>query len=228
MMTNKYCPRSEIKKLEIEIWNQKVKGTDVVSYTQHFQELALTCGRIFPKESDEVKKYVGDLPDMIQGSVMASKPKTMQDAVEFSNDLMDQKICTFADRQAENKRKLDENSRNNQNQQQPYKSYLARDYSSPVATANNQRAPEGNHARNSGAQAKAYAVGNAGKNPDANVVTAYLTTKKTEDKSEEKRLEDVPIVRDFPEVFPEDLPGIPPTRQVEFQIDLIPGCHIPT
>ncbi|GJS77373.1 putative reverse transcriptase domain-containing protein [Tanacetum coccineum] len=45
----------------------------------------------------------------------------------------------------------------------------------------------------------------------------------TEDKSGEKRLEDVPIVRDFPEVFPEDLPGLPPTRQVEFQIDLMPG-----
>ncbi|GKC99597.1 putative reverse transcriptase domain-containing protein, partial [Tanacetum coccineum] len=45
-----------------------------------------------------------------------------------------------------------------------------------------------------------------------------------EDNSKEKRLEDVPIVQDFLEVFPEDLPGIPPTRQVEFQIDLIPGA----
>ncbi|GKG23987.1 hypothetical protein Tco_0392023, partial [Tanacetum coccineum] len=44
-----------------------------------------------------------------------------------------------------------------------------------------------------------------------------------EDKSEERRLEDVPIVWEFPEVFPEDLPGLPPARQVEFQIDLIPG-----
>nr|GFA72192.1 putative reverse transcriptase domain-containing protein [Tanacetum cinerariifolium] len=44
------------------------------------------------------------------------------------------------------------------------------------------------------------------------------------DKSEEKRLENVPIVRDFSEVFPEDLPCLPPTRQVEFQIDLIPGA----
>ncbi|GKB77435.1 hypothetical protein Tco_0944330 [Tanacetum coccineum] len=50
-----------------------------------------------------------------------------------------------------------------------------------------------------------------------------VTTKETEDKSEKKRLEDVPIVRDFPDVFPEELPGLPPTRQVEFQIDLIPG-----
>ncbi|GJW10993.1 putative reverse transcriptase domain-containing protein [Tanacetum coccineum] len=48
--------------------------------------------------------------------------------------------------------------------------------------------------------------------------------KKAENKSKEKRLEEVPIVQDFPEVFPEDLPGIPPTRQVEFQIDLIPGA----
>ncbi|GKF39110.1 hypothetical protein Tco_0119171 [Tanacetum coccineum] len=49
-------------------------------------------------------------------------------------------------------------------------------------------------------------------------------TKKAEDKSKEKRLDDVPIVRDFLEVFPEDLSGIPPTRQVEFQIDLRPGA----
>ncbi|GJX45600.1 putative reverse transcriptase domain-containing protein, partial [Tanacetum coccineum] len=46
----------------------------------------------------------------------------------------------------------------------------------------------------------------------------------TEDKSEEKRLEDVPIVRNFPKVFLEELPGLPPTRQVEFQINWIPGA----
>ncbi|GKB66954.1 putative reverse transcriptase domain-containing protein [Tanacetum coccineum] len=120
-MTAKYYLRSEIKKLEIEIWNLKVKGTDVVSYTQRFRELALMCGRMFLEESDEVEKYVGGLPDMIQGSVMAFKPKTMQEAIEFATELMDQKIRTFTDRQAENKRKLDDNTRNNQTQQQPFK-----------------------------------------------------------------------------------------------------------
>ncbi|GJU85066.1 putative reverse transcriptase domain-containing protein [Tanacetum coccineum] len=45
-----------------------------------------------------------------------------------------------------------------------------------------------------------------------------------EKKSDEKRLEDIPVVREFLEVFPEDLPGLPPIRQVEFQIDLIPGA----
>ncbi|GJY93915.1 putative reverse transcriptase domain-containing protein [Tanacetum coccineum] len=55
------------------------------------------------------------------------------------------------------------------------------------------------------------------------IFLAHVTTKETEDKSEKKRLEDVLIVRDFPEVFPEDLSGLLPTRQVEFQINLIPG-----
>ncbi|GJY01888.1 putative reverse transcriptase domain-containing protein [Tanacetum coccineum] len=51
-----------------------------------------------------------------------------------------------------------------------------------------------------------------------------VTSKKDEDKSKEKRLEEVPIVREFPKVFPEELPGLPPTRQVEFQIDLVLGA----
>ncbi|GKA71364.1 putative reverse transcriptase domain-containing protein [Tanacetum coccineum] len=45
-----------------------------------------------------------------------------------------------------------------------------------------------------------------------------------EKKSDEKRLEDIPVVKEFPDIFPEDLPGLPPVRQVEFQIDLIPGA----
>ncbi|GKB75603.1 hypothetical protein Tco_0942498 [Tanacetum coccineum] len=56
------------------------------------------------------------------------------------------------------------------------------------------------------------------------VFLAHITTKEAKDKSEGKRLEDVPIVRDFPEIFPKDLSGIPPARQVEFQIDLVPGA----
>ncbi|GJT39198.1 reverse transcriptase domain-containing protein [Tanacetum coccineum] len=108
-MTDKYCPRNEIKKLETELWNLKVKGTDVTGYNQRFQELALLCVRMFPEESDKVERYVGGLPDMIHGSVVASKPKTMQEATEMATELMDKKISTFAERQAENKRKLDNN-----------------------------------------------------------------------------------------------------------------------
>nr|GFC55391.1 reverse transcriptase domain-containing protein [Tanacetum cinerariifolium] len=88
----------------------------------------------------------------------------------------------------------------------------------------------GNQSGRNNAPARVYAVGRVGTNPDANVVTekymkkgfpiflAHITTKEVEDKSKKKRLEDVPIVRDFPEVFPEDLSGLPPIRPVEFQI----------
>nr|GEU94740.1 hypothetical protein [Tanacetum cinerariifolium] len=124
-MTDKYCPRGEIKKLETKMWNLKVKGTDVLSYNQHFQELALMYDRMFLEESDEVEKYVGGLPDMIHGSVKASKPKVMQEATE----LMDQKILTFTARQAEKMRNFDDTSGNNQNQQQPFKrNNVARTY----------------------------------------------------------------------------------------------------
>ncbi|GJY36199.1 hypothetical protein Tco_0421577 [Tanacetum coccineum] len=82
-----------------EIWDLKVKGTDLTSYTQRFQELALLCGRMFLKESDKIEKYVDGLhPTMIHGSVVASKPKTMQEAVEITTELMDKKIHTFVDR----------------------------------------------------------------------------------------------------------------------------------
>nr|GFA92297.1 reverse transcriptase domain-containing protein [Tanacetum cinerariifolium] len=74
-----------------------VKGTNLTSYTQGFQELALLCGRMFPKESDKIEKYIGGLFDMIHGTVVASKPKIMQEAVEIATKLMDKKIRTFAE-----------------------------------------------------------------------------------------------------------------------------------
>ncbi|GJT70147.1 putative reverse transcriptase domain-containing protein [Tanacetum coccineum] len=95
MMTDKYCPQNEIKKLKMEIWDLKVKGTDLTSYTERFQELALF--------------------------VVGSKPKTMHDVVEIETELMDKKIRTFTKRQTESKRKIKDTSRNTQNQQQQNK-----------------------------------------------------------------------------------------------------------
>nr|GFC88518.1 hypothetical protein [Tanacetum cinerariifolium] len=55
-------------------------------------ELALLCERMFSEESDKIEKYVGGLPGIILGSVVASKPKTMQEAIEIATELMDKKI----------------------------------------------------------------------------------------------------------------------------------------
>ncbi|GJX92071.1 putative reverse transcriptase domain-containing protein [Tanacetum coccineum] len=316
---------------------------------------------------------------------VASKPKTMQDAVEIATELMDKKIRTFAERQTESKRKFEDTSRNTQNQQQQQKqgrqntgraytvgtsekkqyggckplcSKCNYHHDGPCApkchkynkvghfdcdcrstananNANNQKGTRsgqkpttcykcgvqghfkrecpklknnnnrGNQVKGGNAPAKVYAVGHAGTNPDSNVVTGTfllnnhyasilfdtgvdgvcvtalfssqiditptaldhyydveladeriisnrghearlhiisytktqeymlkgcpiflenVTTKEKKDKLEKKRLEDVPIVRDFPDVFPEDFLGLPPTRQVGFQIDLILGA----
>ncbi|GJW68781.1 putative reverse transcriptase domain-containing protein [Tanacetum coccineum] len=56
------------------------------------------------------------------------------------------------------------------------------------------------------------------------IVESDKGVSRLKEKSKEKRLEDVPVTRDFPEVFPEELPGLPPPRQVEFRIELVPGA----
>ncbi|GKD09998.1 reverse transcriptase domain-containing protein, partial [Tanacetum coccineum] len=99
MMTDKYCLRGEIKKIETEMWNLKVKGTDVVAYNRRFQQLALMCSRMFPEEVDKIEKYIGGLPDMILGSVKASKSKTMQEVIEVTTELMEDKTHAYAERQ---------------------------------------------------------------------------------------------------------------------------------
>ncbi|GJT33688.1 putative reverse transcriptase domain-containing protein [Tanacetum coccineum] len=98
-----------------------------------------SADRMFPKEIDQVEKYVGGLPDTIHGSVMATKPKTMQDAIEFATELMDKKINTWAERQADNKRKSDDTARNNQNQQPNKRQNTGRAY----AAGNGDRRPYG-------------------------------------------------------------------------------------
>nr|GEV87422.1 hypothetical protein [Tanacetum cinerariifolium] len=305
-MTDKYCPQGELKKLEIELWDMKVKGNNVPTYTNHFLELTLICTKFVANENEKINKYINGLPDNIYGN----KPRT------------------YAER-AENKRKTDDTSRNNHgHQQQPFKKQnVAKVYnmgteerkpyegSFPKCTkcqrhhngpctqkfhkcskvghftrdcrssgnanvANAQRddkeTPKGNgfleygasghfqrdcpklknkNRGNRNAQGWVYAVGNAKKNqnapinPDSNVVTgtfplnnryasilfntdadrsfisiafssliflAQISAKKEEDKLGGKQLKDVPIVWDFPKVFPEDLPGLPPARPVEF------------
>nr|GEZ83103.1 hypothetical protein [Tanacetum cinerariifolium] len=120
-MADKYCPRNEMKKIETDLWNLEVQGTDLTRYNQLFQELALLCVRTCLEESDRVERYIGGLPDSIHGSVAASKPKTIQEATEMATGLMDKKICTYAERHAANKRKFEDTSRNNQGRQQPPK-----------------------------------------------------------------------------------------------------------
>ncbi|GJW36640.1 putative reverse transcriptase domain-containing protein [Tanacetum coccineum] len=361
-------------------------GNDVPAYTERFQELTLICTKFCANETEKINKYIRGLPDNIYGNVKSSKPKTLDETIELANDLMDQKLRTYAEK-SDNKRKADDSSRNNHgHQQQPFKKQnVAKVYNMgtgekkpyggnlPKSTGNtnvantqkgNGAAPKGNgcfecgapgHFRrdcpklknkdggNGNTQGWVYAVGNAEKrtrtlislidivptpldnsydvelsdgkivridtiirgctlnflnhpfnidlipvelgsfdviigmdwlrrchamivcdekliqipygnetltfhgNESSNgresrltvisyskaqeymakgcqVFLAQISAKKEEDKLEGKQLKDVPIIQNFPEVFPKDFPSLPPAQPVEFQIDLIPGA----
>ncbi|GKD27074.1 reverse transcriptase domain-containing protein [Tanacetum coccineum] len=110
-LTDKYFLKGEIKKLEIELWNLKVD------------------------------KYIGGLPNNIHENVMCVRPKTLNDDIELANDLMDQKLRTYAERQNDNKRKANDSSRNNQQQQPHKKKNVARVY---TASPGEKKAYTGN------------------------------------------------------------------------------------
>nr|GEY77555.1 reverse transcriptase domain-containing protein [Tanacetum cinerariifolium] len=331
-------------------WNSHMRAVrQDVAYVMPWAALKrMITDKYFPRA--KVERYIGGLLDMIHGSVMASKPQSMQEAIEFATEMMDKKMLTHAEHQAEHKRKFNDTSRNTQHQHQPFKrnnvawAYTAGPRDKKPYGGTKPLCPKCNYHHN-GPCAPKCTNWTARTNPNSNVVTgrfllnnryasilfdtgadksfisiafsslidiiltaldhgydveladgriiwvnthirgctlnflnhpfnidlmpveigsfdviigvdcdesinghesrlniisctktqryllkgcpiflAHVTTKEAEDKSKEKRLEDVPIVQDFPEVFPEDLPGIPPTRQVEFQIDLVPGA----
>nr|GEW40783.1 putative reverse transcriptase domain-containing protein [Tanacetum cinerariifolium] len=242
-MIDKYCPKGEIKKLEVELWNLKVKGTDV------------NTGTTYTARSGDKKPYGGSKP-------LCSKCNYHHDG---------QKATCFecgAQRYFKRERpKQKNNNRGNQgrNGNAPAKVYavghtrtnpdsnvvmtielssfavitgmdwLAKYQAVIVCAKKIVRIPRGNETliihgdgRDRGNETRVNIISCTKTQrymlKGCHVCLAHVTTKETEDKSEKRRLEDVPIVRDFPEVFHEDLSDLPPTRQVEFQIDLIPGA----
>ncbi|GKB86959.1 putative reverse transcriptase domain-containing protein, partial [Tanacetum coccineum] len=122
LMTELYCPRNEIQKMETELWNLTVKGNDLAAYTQRFQELILLCTRMVPEEEDRVERFIGGLPDNIQGNVIAANPARLQDAIRIANPIVGQKVAQgYAARNTENKRRMESNPRDNRGQQPPFK-----------------------------------------------------------------------------------------------------------
>ncbi|GJR39046.1 putative reverse transcriptase domain-containing protein, partial [Tanacetum coccineum] len=425
LMTKVYCPRNEIQKMETELWNLSMKNNDMATYTQRFQELTMMCTKMVPEEEDRVEKFIGGLPDNIQGNVIAAEPTRLQDVVRIANHLMDKNLKGYANTGGQNVARAytaGNNEKRGYRGTLPFCNrcrlhhegqctmkcnnckkvgHMTRDCRAVIATTTqgtpwpNQRVitcfecgaqghyrkdcpkvknqNHGNKARVPDARGKAYVLGGGDANPGSNTITgtfllndhhAYMlfdsgadrsfisntfstlldiipsaldvsyaveladgrtsetstvlrgctlgllghpfnidlmpidlgsfdfiigmdwlarnhavivcdekivripygneilivqgdksdkekkstlsiiscvkaqkymetscqlfltqvTVKENKDESKEKRLEDVLTVRDFPEVFPEDLPGLPQIRQVEFQIDLVPGA----
>ncbi|GJY13785.1 putative reverse transcriptase domain-containing protein [Tanacetum coccineum] len=224
LMAEVYCPRTEIQKMESELWNLTMKNNDLAAYTQRFQELNMMCTKMVPEEEDRVEEFIRGFPDNIQGNVIAAEPTRMQDA-------------------RDNRGQQPPNKRQNVGGQNVARAYTdanneRRVYNGPLPLCNKCKFIMKGHALRA-VRVRDVIIGHGlvrnHLSGACRVMKKYyadslceckvlIIQKETEDKSEEKRLEDVPIVQDFPEVFPEDFPGLPPMRQVEFQIDLVPGA----
>nr|GEX44248.1 reverse transcriptase domain-containing protein [Tanacetum cinerariifolium] len=81
LLTNKYCPRTEVEKMEDEFYKLVVKGNDLKTYIRIFQELALLCPNMVPNYEKLMEVFIGGLPRSIEGNVTASKPQTLKEAI---------------------------------------------------------------------------------------------------------------------------------------------------
>ncbi|GJS04038.1 putative ribonuclease H-like domain-containing protein [Tanacetum coccineum] len=90
LLTNKYCPRTEVKKMEDEFYNLVVKGNDLKTYIRRFQELAVFMPNMVPNSEKLMEVFIGGLPRSIEGNVTASKPQTLEEAITITQRLMEQ------------------------------------------------------------------------------------------------------------------------------------------
>ncbi|GJS99187.1 putative reverse transcriptase domain-containing protein [Tanacetum coccineum] len=267
--------------MEDEFYHLTVKGNDLKTYVRRFQELATLCPTMVPNAEKHMEAFIGGLPRNIKGNVTASKPQTLEEAINITQRLMDQ-VTRHNSVQGTNdhKQKFDDrrtfNNNNYQNDRMLDPILCVRDalYITQDLVLSDFRLVTKWAIRPETAETKdpqttrldsSYSFGatltllnqpfeidlmpiklgsfdvvigmdwlskyHARIICDEKVVhipidgkTLIIRAQVMEKKSDEKRTEDVPVVREFLEVFPEDLPGLPPVRQVEFQIDLIPGA----
>nr|GEX37892.1 putative reverse transcriptase domain-containing protein [Tanacetum cinerariifolium] len=193
-LIKKYCPQTEIHQMGDEFYHLTVKGTDLKTYVRRFQELATLCPTMMSNSEKLLEAFIRGLPRSIEGNVTTSKPKTLEEAINIAQRLMDQG-CTLT------------------LLNQPFEIDLMPIKLGSFNVVIGMDWLSKNHAKIL-CDEKVVHIPIDGEISIIRVV---------EKKSDEKRLEDIPVVKEFPDIFPKDLPGLPLIHQVEFQIDLIPG-----
>ncbi|GJR66647.1 reverse transcriptase domain-containing protein [Tanacetum coccineum] len=112
LLTNKYFPRTEVKKMEDEFYNLVVKGNDLKTYIRRFQELAVLCPNMVPNTEKLMEVFISGLPRSIEGNVTASKPQTLEEAINIAHRLMDQIIKHDSMQETNNHKRKFEDKRN--------------------------------------------------------------------------------------------------------------------
>ncbi|GJW80984.1 putative reverse transcriptase domain-containing protein [Tanacetum coccineum] len=273
LLIKKYCPRTEVQKIEDEFYHLTVKRNDLKTYVRRFQELATLCPTMVQDSEKMMEVFIGGLPQSIEGNVTTSKPQTLEEAINIAQRLMDQgRAYMLRDRNAHQDPNvvtgmflLNQHLARVLFDSGADKSFVSISLASmlnippiTIDTFYNIEMADGNLvSTNTVIQGATLTLLNQPFEIDLmpiklgsfDVVIGMdwlskyhariicdekvihipingetLIIRVMEKKSDEKRLEDIPVVREFLEVFPENLPGLPPVRQVEFQIDLIPGA----
>nr|GEW23023.1 reverse transcriptase domain-containing protein [Tanacetum cinerariifolium] len=112
LLTNKYCPRTEIKRMEDEFYNLVVKENDLKTYIRRFQELALLCPNMVPNSEKLIEVFIEGLPRSIEGNVNASKPQTLEEVITITQRLMEQVIKHQSAQEANDHKRKFEDRRN--------------------------------------------------------------------------------------------------------------------
>ncbi|GKE53530.1 hypothetical protein Tco_1488686, partial [Tanacetum coccineum] len=202
--------------MEDELYNLTVKGNNLKPFVRRFQELAVLCPNMVPNTEKLLEAFIGGLPKSIEGNVTASKPQTLEESINIAQRR------TFNNNYCNNNNYHNTNTNNHYNNHQPQQNRrheAAKAYAATPAENNSFDVVIGMDWLST-YHAKIICDEKVVHIPiDGETLIIRVMEK---NKSDEKRLEDIPAAREFPDVFPEDLHGLPPVRQVEFQIDLIP------
>nr|GEW65612.1 putative reverse transcriptase domain-containing protein [Tanacetum cinerariifolium] len=233
LLTNKYCPQTEIKKMEDKFYNLSVKGNDLKTYVRRFQELAVLCPNMVPNNEKHMEVFIGGLPRSIKGNVTASKPQTLEEAINIAQ--RNRPLCQRSTLhhtgpytircRVYNKRKRTLPKLVLKDEHQCQRKNI------PAERKECSSRPECSHGFDIVIGMDWLSKYHAKIISDEKVVhipiedeTLIIRAQVMEKKSDEKRIENIPVVRELADVFLEELHGLPPVRQVEFQIELIPGA----
>ncbi|GJT93598.1 putative reverse transcriptase domain-containing protein [Tanacetum coccineum] len=214
------------------------KGNDLEPYVQNIEEnVSASKLKLYEEKTSHIAQRLMDqVTKHAPMQVSSDNKRKFDDRITFNNNSRNNYRNTnnrYNNRQQQNRRQEAGRAYAVTSSENGRMGYLSKNCrSKKLATVSNQlpvivvchACGEKRHYTNQcrktniNAQGRAYMLKDKNAQQDPNVITVM------EKKSDEKKLEDIPVVKEFPDVFPEDLPGLPPVRQVEFQIDLIPGA----
>ncbi|GJZ40266.1 putative reverse transcriptase domain-containing protein [Tanacetum coccineum] len=249
LLTEEFCLRNEMEKLESEFWHHKMVGANHTGYIDRFHELAKLVPHLVTPESSRIKRYIAGLAPKIRGMLQATQPTTIQSAILRAGILTDEAVSSGTLTKGNEKRKGVEeinkqgSGRNNDKRAKVSKGFVAttthrNEYTGPHPKCAKCLAyhPEADFSFISTDFAPllnekpsfvnpGYVIEVADGHGSFDVIMGmdWLSEHKAKIVCHEKVVR-IPLesVRDFVEVFPEDLSGLPPQRQVEFCIDLVP------